>query len=318
MAKNLRLLAEFSQKQEIAPFTQKQQSTPHSFARSENSNMTMNERRTRNLPGTPRKQQAILVAGQFLRNDGYHMRRPAGDTAWLIIITLEGKGLIRLGSSEWDCVPGDVVIVPPGLPQDYATAERGTWTFDWCHFLPPAHWDKMLRFFDMHSQTRLFHARINDMELNDARLAFERVCRHQETNLFLALNGLEEVLLRVSGIGNENRQHLDARVNQIITWLADHLNETHSLTELAQRVHLSPSRLSHLFKEQTGRSIVEMLTGMRLNQAMRLLEFTTLSVSEIAGEVGFQSPFYFTTRFTEHYGMSPTEYKKQIKTQAPH
>jgi AraC family transcriptional regulator of arabinose operon len=271
-----------------------------------------------NLPNTPRKQQAILVAGHLHRKYGYHTRRPAGDTAWLIIMTLEGKGLVCLGDSKWDCVPGDVVIVPPGLPQDYATAEGCAWTIYWCHFLPPAHWDKLLRRFDMHSQTRLFHARMNELELDDTRLAFERVTRHQETNVYLALNGLEEVLLRVSGIGNESRQHLDPRVNQIITWLADHLNETHSLSELAQRVHLSPSRLSHLFKEQTGRSIIEMLTGMRLNQAMRMLEFTSLSVSEIAGEVGFQSPFYFTTRFTEHFGMSPTEYKKQIKTQAPH
>jgi AraC family transcriptional regulator of arabinose operon len=314
MAENLRLLAEFSRKQEIASLAQKQQRTS---IPSQGANTTMNERRALNSPDTPRKQQAILVAGHFLRSYGYHMSRPAGDTAWLIIMTLEGRGLIRLGRSVWDCGPGEVVIVPPGLPQDYATAEGFTWTFYWCHFLPPAHWDKMLRLFDMHSQTRLFHARLNEMELSDTRLAFERVYRHQETNVYLALNGLEEVLLRVSGIGNENRQHLDSRVNQIITWLADHLNETHSLSELAQRVHLSPSRLSHLFKEQTGRSIVEMLTGMRLNQAMRLLDFTTLSISEIAAEVGFQSPFYFTSRFTEHYGMSPTEYKKQKKTPAP-
>ena len=54
------------------------------------------------------------------------------------------------------------------------------------------------------------------------------------------------------------------------------------------------------------------LLSFRLRQSARLLEFTNRSISEVAGDVGFSSPFYFTKQFTAFYGMNPRDFRKQI------
>jgi AraC family transcriptional regulator of arabinose operon len=84
-----------------------------------------------------------------------------------------------------------------------------------------------------------------------------------------------------------------------------------TITALAQQVSLSPSRLSHLFKAQVGRSIIETMVSIRLHQTERLLKYTSLHIGEIAHEVGFQSASYFSRQFKAHYGLSPEAYRQQ-------
>ncbi|MDF2717079.1 MAG: AraC family transcriptional regulator, partial [Paenibacillus sp.] len=85
------------------------------------------------------------------------------------------------------------------------------------------------------------------------------------------------------------------------------------LNDLAQMVCLSPSRLTHLFKEQVGRSITDILQKHRLKQAARLLLSTNKSILDICTEVGFNSPAFFTRKFMSFYGTSPGMYRKQNK-----
>ncbi|MBS4216757.1 helix-turn-helix transcriptional regulator [Bacillus sp. FJAT-49711] len=70
--------------------------------------------------------------------------------------------------------------------------------------------------------------------------------------------------------------------------------------------------MSHLFREQVGHSIMATLLSMRLRHAARLLEYTNLPISEIAREVGFSSPFYFTKQFTSFFGLNPSMFRKQV------
>ncbi|MBC8074887.1 MAG: helix-turn-helix transcriptional regulator, partial [Chloroflexales bacterium] len=86
-----------------------------------------------------------------------------------------------------------------------------------------------------------------------------------------------------------------------------------NVAALAREIGLSPSRLSHLFKQQVGSSIVETALALRLRQAARLLAFTQHPVATIAHEAGFQSAFYFSRQFKAYYGQSPSAYRKRMK-----
>jgi len=78
-------------------------------------------------------------------------------------------------------------------------------------------------------------------------------------------------------------------------------------------VFLSPSRLAHLFKAETGQTITEALRQIRLRQAARLLRHSGRSVQEIAAEVGFHCPFHFSRRFRQAFGVGPREYRRQTR-----
>src|SRR5205823_5432191 len=128
----------------------------------------------------------------------------------------------------------------------------------------------------------------------------------------LALNALEEVLLVAAGeVAEDGRLPFDPRVRTVLETLSRDLTAEHSIEELAAAVFLSPSRLAHLFHEQTGQTVAETLRQLRLRQAARLLRHSSRSVQEIAAEVGFHCPFHFSRRFRHSFGVSPREYRQQ-------
>jgi AraC family transcriptional regulator of arabinose operon len=131
----------------------------------------------------------------------------------------------------------------------------------------------------------------------------------------LALAGLEEILLLARQEHEKAKsQPLDPRIEAVLGLLNQRFRDRIAVADLAQHIALSPSRLAHLFKAQVGVSIMETLLGLRLRQAARLLEYTSLSVGEIAREVGFHSPFHFSRQFKVYYGCSPSGYRHQMQS----
>lgn len=81
--------------------------------------------------------------------------------------------------------------------------------------------------------------------------------------------------------------------------------------EVAEAVHLNPDYLSRLFKSETGRSVIEYLLELRMEEAKKLLVETKEQVSEIAVKVGYSDISYFTKQFKKFFGISPREYRKR-------
>ena len=84
-----------------------------------------------------------------------------------------------------------------------------------------------------------------------------------------------------------------------------------SVEDLAADMHLSRVQLYRKVKAVTGSSPVELLRTARLKRAYQLLLTTEKSVSEVAYDVGFTAPSYFTKCFKEEYGMLPGEVRTQ-------
>ena len=90
-------------------------------------------------------------------------------------------------------------------------------------------------------------------------------------------------------------------------------NPNLSLTWLADKMGFSSSYLSSLFKKTFGMPFQEYVLSERLEKAKLLLLSTDMKNYEIAEKVGFEDVNYFGTRFKTKYGMSPKQYKEQIK-----
>ena len=84
-------------------------------------------------------------------------------------------------------------------------------------------------------------------------------------------------------------------------------NPNLKMEELGDMVGLSRVQLYRKVKALTGLSPVELLRQMRLQQGYLLLSSTTKTVQEIAYEVGFGTPGYFSKCFKQQYGKYPTE-----------
>jgi AraC family transcriptional regulator, arabinose operon regulatory protein len=260
----------------------------------------------------------VLVSGHFDERPGYRAFRAHGRADWLVKYTLRGEGLYRQPGLSLLARPGDLTLLAPGAYQDYSVPVDGGWEFLWAHFVPRPTWTALLTLPEVGRGLHLLSL-VSPPARERVEAAFRRLHRDSLGRLHplaeeLVLNALEEVLLVAAGEAAEaGRSPFDPRVQHVLDLLARDLVDEHSVERLAAAVYLSPSRLAHLFKEQTGETITEALRQLRLGQAARLLRHSGRSVQEIAAEVGFHCPFHFSRRFRRAFGVGPREYRRQAQ-----
>lgn len=141
--------------------------------------------------------------------------------------------------------------------------------------------------------------------INDYYLQFLNM--HSKEQL---LNKLYELLELISEINHEERQDLSSvNTNKILRLIQDNYkNPDFSLEILADEVNLSVSYISLLLKEQ-NLSFVKYLTNLRIVEAKKLLTNSSLKIIEIAEEVGYLDPYYFSHVFKKQTGISPRKYR---------
>jgi transcriptional regulator GlxA family with amidase domain len=102
---------------------------------------------------------------------------------------------------------------------------------------------------------------------------------------------------------------MDSRIYRVIALMGENLQREQSLAALAQAVNISPSRLYHLFKAETGTTPTHYLQTLRMRRAKYLLETTFLRVKEIGMKVGINGDSHFVRDFKLAYGMTPAQYR---------
>jgi two-component system, response regulator YesN len=110
--------------------------------------------------------------------------------------------------------------------------------------------------------------------------------------------------------------HHESHVRLLIERAKAHVEEHYtnpdlSVQDLCRELHLSASYFSLVFKRETGRTFLGMLTDLRMNKAKELLLTSSLKGYEIAEQVGYSDPNYFSVSFRKHFGLSPVQYREQ-------
>lgn len=96
----------------------------------------------------------------------------------------------------------------------------------------------------------------------------------------------------------------------IKTYVYENFDKDLSLDHLGQVVHLHPTYLSKVFKDETDMNLSSYITDIRMQKAAELLEQTDLRVYEVMETVGYQKSQYFAKLFKEKFGVTPKEYRK--------
>nr|WP_281353775.1 helix-turn-helix transcriptional regulator [Amycolatopsis pithecellobii] len=86
------------------------------------------------------------------------------------------------------------------------------------------------------------------------------------------------------------------------------MSELLTVSDLAERVSMSPSAFSHLFREVTGKSPYQFVKEMRLNRARELHVEGDLTVTQVSRAVGYGSTSHFINEFRSRFGATPRAY----------
>ena len=246
-----------------------------------------------------------------------------------IALVTEGEVLFRAEEQEIRLCAGQGFFVNSGVHHEAYPTERGDGVYICVNFLPnvifgqadsvvrrdyvdPVLYCDSLRSFPLLDQP--WHQEICGLlrELGEVEDAAEYGYEIRMTILLrqiwhlIVVNNREKIEQR-SNVSFSDRQ----RMRALQTYIHKHYMEQIALADIAAAGHISRGECCRVFKRVEKRSPVQYLTRFRLEQSLKLLSSTELSVQEIARQVGFGTGSYFTEKFREEMQCTPTEYRRK-------
>lgn len=239
-----------------------------------------------------------------------------GDTqvdSWLLVYTVTGRAQFRAGLREFALEPGHIVLVEPGTPTDFSGAGSAPWHFYWVVFQCADSWRTYLQWPVAGPGVRqLAIAGDTAIEVALGQL-YHNFIDSGPRKTELDHNLLEQLLLRcASCLPRETGRELDPRVLAARTFIDDHYAEDISVADIAAASKISPSRLSGLFRRETGASVMAYRNELRLVKAAQLLLHSNLRIADIGQRVGYTEQAFFSRIFRKHLGMSPRQYRNNM------
>jgi two-component system response regulator YesN len=132
-----------------------------------------------------------------------------------------------------------------------------------------------------------------------------------------SIEQLREQAYKIISIGLDYRdgrpdgQHAHL-IRQTKEYIEHHYADSElSLNDVAAQANLSASHFSAVFSQETCQTFKEYLTEIRIQKAKELLRMTTLRSADIAYQVGYSDPHYFSSVFKKNTGLSPIEFRSQ-------
>jgi AraC-like DNA-binding protein len=216
-----------------------------------------------------------------------------------------GEGKVQLGSETYPAGKGSCFLFRPG---DHPTAEHNP---EKPLVITYIHFNVSAPVTEVPNRYRLLHDPI-DFELLLSRYVRLFLVRTfaAETEAGLILKQLMVQLLRHDRETPTRRKlsnQLMESIQEAANYIRQHPGLPHRVSDLAARAGLSPRYFTAKFKEQIGQSVQSYITRCRMERARHLLTHAGMSVSEVAGALGYHDIFYFSRQFKQHTGKSPSE-----------
>jgi len=246
--------------------------------------------------------------------------------------------LVRRGGSErWigdtlePLVPGDLVLLGPGLPHDYRNSplpKRRPQRIEAVvvHFMPHLLGESWRSCATMEPLRRLLERARRGLRVggrtrdrSEAILA-NMVSAHGIRRLILLLELLELLahsrqLTEISSEGFlvEPKAYSSDRIGVACAHIEQRLSGPIRVPELARKLGLSESAFSRLFKKCTNSTVPQYVNRLRIAHACRLLAETDQTVSEIARACGYLSPAHFQRQFRKYHHRTPQAYRLTLR-----
>jgi AraC-like DNA-binding protein len=102
--------------------------------------------------------------------------------------------------------------------------------------------------------------------------------------------------------------------HRMIDYMKQHLSEPIGIPEIAESIGISSSLASQVFKQESGETIYNFLTQLRMERAAELLLKTDNRISDIAMMVGYQHENSFIRSFRKYKNITPGKYRDMMRT----
>ncbi|MEM8967010.1 MAG: AraC family transcriptional regulator [Bacteroidota bacterium] len=253
----------------------------------------------------------------FYPHARFHFRkRISGSTEYVLIYVTNGSGEVNIREESFTLTKNDFIIIPKNTPHHYHTYEKDTWTIYWVHFNGTKA-DLLADHFGKKETLSVHYTTQEDFRVSLFKdLIHTLSMGYVNSHLEYANLGLHRLLAAFLYPGQfmhyQQIQDTDV-ISKSISYMRSHIGEALSLQELARQSGLSVAHYSKLFTQKTGFSPIDHFIQLKIQYACQLLDISQFYIKEVAHQVGYQDPYYFSRIFKKVMRMSPLEYRKRDK-----
>jgi AraC-like DNA-binding protein len=257
-----------------------------------------------------------------------------------LVYIAEGEAQHSFEGELYDISAGDVYIINPGEVHTYIIQPGGKLEIINCLFMPSFIDEALLKelgisesmdYFYVHpflDNKERFHLGLNLRgqdasevlsllnrmadEYKGLRKGYSTLIRLQLIQLLIQLSRIYEEQQHYKEPAIFRNQERKILVQRICGYLERHFHQKLSLAILSDLFNISARHLNRVFKDETGKTVIEALHDIRIERAKHLLLESDEKVISIAMEVGYDDPAFFTRLFSRKVGVSPGKFRGEI------
>lgn len=250
--------------------------------------------------------------------DGYYFDLSKGRTLneYQLLYNPEGEGIFHSATvKEARLREGDMFLLFPGEWHSYHPLTNHGWKSYWIGFKGP-NMDERVKAGFLSPQKPIYHIGFSDGIVQLYKQAYQAALDEAAYSQQLMagivnhLIGMMYSLERNNELISRSQAHVNM-INKARLRIRESLESPLTIQQVAEELGVSYSNFRKLFKEHTGFSPAVYQQDLRLQRAKELLSTTDMSIKEIAYQLNFESPDYFSAKFKIKTGRRPSELRNQ-------
>ncbi len=226
-----------------------------------------------------------------------------------LVYVKEGGGTAYCDGKKYHLTPRSFFLVFPNQVHHYTDCNKGEYVL--LIVKPTSLLSHNEIYMKGYPVSALYTADSSDNTPHVLNLALEEYLNNDYSTVVEAyLTALFEKLLQHYEI--EKGKVANDTVLRVLQYCTTHYKEDITVSDVADHLQISRSSVSHIFSLRLAVSFNDHINALRLLDAVHLLKNKDYSMTEIAAIAGFPTIRTFNRVFSKHYGMTPTEYRKEL------
>ncbi len=251
----------------------------------------------------------VTDVGYFPKAKHHYRKRVDGADEHIFLYCADGEGTVKVAGQTYALGPRQALCIPRLVAHEYFASPQNPWSLFWVHFKGsdsrqyPIFLMRLVSFQTEASAQRML-------------FLFELLLRVLDANYtegnFIYISHVLQLILSETYY----REKLDSASDQnrlatrMIRYMYDNLTANMTLDELTEYFRLSKSYLNSLFLKFTNRTPIDFFINLKMRHACERLRSTADPVYEIAKQLGYDDPYYFSRLFKKHIGVAPKHYRQ--------
>ncbi|KHF39471.1 helix-turn-helix domain-containing protein [Halalkalibacter okhensis] len=245
----------------------------------------------------------LICCGHYYCNADYHIKRDFFPY-FLLVYIRNGELHVNYQEKFVTAKKGDILLLDCREPHHYYGTDG--LEFIYIHFDGPHSHELCSYIIKQHG---FFFQSKRNIEIGKQLYQMIYTFYHKEDMSISDSTCMIYTMINSLTFKQEKPKDEPSPVDEAITFIKANLDRQITLKEIASYVNLSPYYFSHIFKIETGYAPIEFATKNRIDTAKTLLKTTTISIADIAYQVGYSSSSGFINIFYKKVGFTPSNFR---------